>query len=147
MSTKDLEICIGIPSVELAAEAQCLAAVIAKVIVQATEEAEGNRAAAARPSEVIPKELHRLGGVARAGLLELVLGEAAEALNLMCPAAEPDGSSDMVLHFREVHSAGEGAELHEAVAKELSELYHFNWASTRYARSRGVHDKKHDKRG
>ena len=29
----------------------------------------------------------------------------------------------------------------------FSELYHFHWASTRYARPGGVHDKKHDKRG
>ena len=100
MSTKDLVICIGIPFVELAAEAQCLAAVIAKVIVQAAEEPEGNRAAAARPPKVIPKKLHRLGGVAGAGLLELVLCEAADALNLLCPASEPDGSRDVLVHFR-----------------------------------------------
>ena len=49
---------IGVAGIELAAKAQGLLPVLAKLRVQAAEESERTVALAARPSEVVPQELH-----------------------------------------------------------------------------------------
>ena len=115
---------IGVAGIELPAQPQGLLPVLAELRVQAAEQAQSALALAARPSEVVPEELNRIGCRAGSALLHLVLLERPEALHFRGSAAKPDRRGHVVLH--------------------LGKIPHFRWASTTYVGPEGVHDGTHD---
>ena len=111
---KGLEVRVGVAAIELLAEALRALAVVAELRVQLAEEAKGDGARTAGPSEVVPQESQAVRSRSSALGLDLVLAEPAKALDLMSTAAQAKHTGEVVEDFLDVHSAGKDAELHHS---------------------------------